>query len=332
MKAIVCKELGPPEKLVWEDVESRPVGPNEVRIAVHAAGVNFPDTLIIQGRYQFKAEPPFTPGGEVAGIVREVGDKVQHVRPGDHAVSVSAWGGYAEETVVPADTVVPISGDLDLTLAAALPMTYGTSIYALRQRAGLKPGETLLVLGAAGGVGLSAVQLGKAMGARVIAAASTDEKLALCRANGADETVNYSDGDLKSKVMALTGGKGADVIYDPVGGELFQQSLSCVNWNGRVLVIGFASGEIPQLSVNRVLLKGCAVVGVFWGAFVAREPRVNAENFEQLMAWLGEGRIRPHVGKTYPMSRAADALNDMMARRVQGKAVLLPDRLMEPRA
>lgn len=325
MKAVICRELGPPEKLVWDEAESRPVGPAEVRLEVHAAGVNFPDTLIIQGKYQFKPQPPFTPGGEVSGIVREVGAKVQHVRAGDHAVSVSAWGGYAQETVVPGDSVVPVPNDLDLTLAAAFPMTYGTTIHALKQRAGLKAGETLLVLGAAGGVGLSAVQVGKAMGAKVIAAASTDEKLELCHANGADETINYSDGDLKSKVKALTGGKGADVIYDPVGGELFQQCLSCVNWNGRILVIGFAAGDIPEIAANRILLKGAAVVGVFWGAFVAREPRVNAENFEQLMSWFGEGRIKPHIGKTYPMARAAEALNDMMGRKVQGKAVLLPD-------
>lgn len=325
MKAVICRELGPPENLAWESTDERPVGASEVRIEVKAAGVNFPDTLIIQGKYQFKPEPPFTPGGEVAGVVREVGDKVKHLRAGDTVVSVSAWGGYAEQTVVPADSVVPVPPDLDMQIAAAFPMTYGTTIHALRQRANLKAGETLLVLGAAGGVGLSAVQVGKAMGARVIAAASTDEKLELCREHGADEVVNYSNGDLKGQVRKLTGGQGADVIYDPVGGELFQQCLSCVNWNGRILVIGFAAGSIPDIASNRILLKGCAVVGVFWGAFVAREPRVNAENFEQLMTWFGEGRIKPHIGKVYPMRNAAEALNDMMNRKVQGKAVLVPD-------
>lgn len=325
MKAIVCKEYGSPDKLVYEEFPSRPIGPAEVRLEVKAAALNFPDTLVIQGKYQFRPEPPFVPGAEVAGIVREVGAKVQHVRPGDAAVSVSVAGGFAEETVVDAATVVPMPADVDFSMAAAFPMAYGTSLHALKQRGKLKSGETLLVLGAAGGVGLAAVQIGKAMGARVIAAASSDDKLAVCKANGADEVLNYSDGDLKGKVKALTGGKGADVIYDPVGGELFDQVMSSVAWNGRVLVIGFAAGDIPKIPANKILLKGCAVVGVFWGAFVAREPRVNAENFEQLFAWLGEGKIKPQVSKAYPMAEAGQAMQDMLDRKVTGKVVLLPE-------
>lgn len=324
MKAIVCKAYGGPENLSYEDFPSRAVGATEVRLEVKAAAVNFPDTLVIQGKYQFRPEPPFVPGAEVAGIVTEVGAKVQHVRPGDAAVSVSVAGGFAEETVVDGGTVVPMPSDVDFSLAAAFPMAYGTSLHALKQRGQLKAGETLLVLGAAGGVGLAAVQIGKAMGAKVIAAASSDEKLAVCKDNGADELINYSDGDLKGKVKALTGGKGADVIYDPVGGAMFDQIMSSVAWNGRVLVIGFAAGDIPQIPANKILLKGCAVVGVFWGAFVAREPRVNAENFEQLFAWMGEGVVKPQVSRSYPMAEAGQALQDMLDRKVTGKVVLLP--------
>lgn len=326
MKAVVCKRLGPPEELVWDEMPDPEPGPGDVLLDVRAAGVNFPDVLIIQGRYQFKAEPPFVPGAEVAGVVRKVGEKVRHLRPGDHAVAVTVHGGFAEQVVVPAHAVVPIPPDLPFDLAAAFPMAYGTSCHALRQRAALAEGETLLVLGAAGGVGLAAVQIGKAMGARVIAAASSPEKLELCRRYGADETIDYSRESLKERVRELTRGQGADVIYDPVGGELFDQALSSVAWNGRILVVGFASGTIPQIPANKVLLKGCAVVGVFWGAFVAREGRVNAENFELLGRWLAEGRIRPHIGGTYPMSQAARALRDMMERRALGKLVLLAEQ------
>lgn len=324
MKAIVCKTFGPPESLVLDEVSARPPGKSEVRIAVKAAGVNFPDTLIIQGKYQLRAEPPFTPGGEVAGTVIEAGEKVKHVRPGDAVAALVPTGAYAEEVVAAGDAVIPLPRGMDLTDAAAFPFVYGTTLHALKQRAGLKAGETLLVLGAAGGVGLAAVQLGKLMGARVIAAASSDDKLALCRQHGADEVVNYATQSLKEAVKKLTQGQGADVIYDPVGGDLAQDCFSCINWNGRYLVIGFAAGKIPEVALNRLLLKGAAAVGVFWGAFVAREPKANWENFQQLFAWYTEGKLKPHVSKSYPLAQAPQALRDMLDRKVTGKIVLVP--------
>jgi NADPH2:quinone reductase len=324
MKAIVCKTFGPPESLVFEEVPSRPIGKGEVRIAIKAAGVNFPDTLIIQGKYQLKAEPPFTPGGEVAGTVLEAGEKVKHVRAGDAVAALLPTGGYAEEAVASGEAVIPLPRGMDLTDAAAFPFVYGTTLHALKQRGQLKAGETLLVLGAAGGVGLAAVQLGKLMGARVIAAASSADKLAICRQHGADELVNYSTESLKESVKKLTKGQGADVIYDPVGGDLAQDCFSCINWNGRYLVIGFAAGKIPEIALNRLLLKGAAAVGVFWGAFVAREPKVNWENFQQLFAWYTEGKLKPHISKTYPLAQAATALRDMLERKVTGKVVLVP--------
>lgn len=322
MKAIVCKEFGPPESLVLEEIDSPALGASAVRIAVHACGVNFPDTLITQGKYQFRAEPPFTPGGEVAGEVIEVGEKVKHVQRGDRVMMVSTHGGFAEEIVLPSMGIWSIPRDMDYVSAAALPMAYGTSLYALKQRGQLKAGETLLVLGAAGGVGLAAVQLGKCMGARVIAAASSDEKLELCKKHGADEVINYSSETLKERVKALTGGQGADVIYDPVGGDLFQECLSAVNWNGRILVIGFASGAIPEAAVNRTLLKSSSIVGVFWGASLMREAQANMENFEQLQEWFAEGRIQPHVSKSYALADAPQALNDMLDRKATGKLVV----------
>ena len=324
MKAIVCKTFGPPESLVVEEVKPRAPGKTEVRIAVKAAGVNFPDTLIIQGKYQLKAEPPFTPGGEVAGEVVEVGEKIKHVRPGDAVAALVPTGGYAEEVIAAGDTVIPLPRGMAMNDAAAFPFVYGTSLHALKQRANLKAGETLLVLGAAGGVGLAAVQLGKLMGARVIAAASSAEKLALCKAHGADEVVNYATESLKEAVKKLTKGQGADVIYDPVGGDLAQDCFSCINWNGRYLVVGFAAGKIPEVALNRLLLKGAAAVGVFWGAFVAREPKANWENFQQLFAWYTEGKLKPHVSATYPLREASRALRDMLERKVTGKVLLLP--------
>ena len=324
MKAIVCKAFGPPESLVLEEVPSRPLGKSEVRIGVKAAGVNFPDTLIIQGKYQLKADPPFTPGAEVAGTVLEAGEKVKNVRAGDPAVALVPTGGYAEEVVASSEMVMPLPRGMDFKDAAGFPMTYGTSYHALRQRASLAPGETLLVLGAAGGVGLAALQLGKLMGARVIAAAGSDDKLAFCKSQGADEVVNYSKESLKESVKKLTRGQGADVIYDPVGGDLAQDCFSCINWNGRYLVVGFAAGKIPEIALNRLLLKGAAAVGVFWGAFVAREPKLNWENFQQLFAWYAEGKLKPHISKSYPLAQAPAALRDMLERKVTGKVVLVP--------
>ncbi|MCI0749178.1 MAG: NADPH:quinone oxidoreductase family protein, partial [Nevskiales bacterium] len=267
---------------------------------------------------------PFTPGAEAAGAVLEVGDKVKHVRVGDAVAAVSPHGAYAEQMVASSEMVIPLPRTMEFSEAAGFPMAYGTTLYALRQRGNLRPGETLLVLGAAGGVGLAAVQIGKLMGARVIAAASSAEKLALCKQQGADEGVDYSRENLKEAVKKLTGGQGADVIYDPVGGELAQECFSCINWNGRYLVIGFAAGKIPEVALNRLLLKGAAAVGVYWGAFVARESKVNWENFQQLFAWHAEGKFKPHVSRTYPLAQAGQALRDMMNRKVTGKIVLIP--------
>lgn len=326
MRAVVCKQFGPPETLVVEEVPSPPVGAGQVRVAVHACGVNFPDTLIIEDKYQFKPPLPFTPGGEVAGEVVEVGEGVSKSRVGDRVIAMVGWGGFAEELVVEETRIMPVPGGMDWVTAAGFTMTYGTSIHALEQRAALAPGETLLVLGAAGGVGLAAVELGHRMGARVIAAASSEEKLALCRRYGAAETVNYSTESLKDRVKELTGGAGADVIYDAVGGDFFDQAIRCINWRGRLLVVGFASGRIPQLPVNLVLLKGCSVVGVFWGAFTFREPETNAANLAKLGKWYESGRIQPHVCATYPLERAPEALRAILARKAQGKIVLTTDR------
>lgn len=324
MKAIVCKVFGPPEALVLEEVASRPIGPGEVRVAVKAAGINFPDTLIIQGKYQMKAEPPFTPGAEVAGTVTEVGAKIQHVKVGDDVAAILPLGGYASEAVAASEAVIRLPKGMSHAQAAGFPLVYGTSMHALKQRGQLKAGETLLVLGAAGGVGLSAVQIGKLMGARVIAAASSPEKLALCREHGADDVIDYSKESLKESVKKLTKGKGADVIYDPVGGDLAQECFSSIAWNGRYLVIGFASGTIPEVAVNRLLLKGASAVGVFWGSFIAREPQVSNENFQQLFAWFSEGKMLPHVSREYPLADAPKAMRDMLERKATGKLILVP--------
>lgn len=322
MKAIVCAELGVPDTLQLQELKSASLKKGEVRVQVRAAGVNFPDTLIIQGLYQYKPEPPFTPGQEIAGEVLEVGEGVAHLRPGDPVMAVMPHGGYADEIVLPAAILLPLPKALSFEEAGAFPLAYGTTIHALEQRAQLKPKETLLVLGAAGGVGLAAVQIGKLMGANVIAAASSDEKLALCKAQGADHVINYSSADLREEVKKLTKGQGADVIYDPVGGDIFDQAVRCVNWAGRILVIGFASGRIPDFPANRALIKSCSLVGVFWGAFAMREPGTNRENFMKLAEWVEAGQLKPIVTATYPLANAADALNDMLGRKVTGKVVL----------
>jgi len=323
MQAVLCKTYGPPESLVIEEVEPLQPGKGQVVLSVKACGVNFPDTLIIQGQYQFKPPMPFSPGGEVAGVVKAVGDGVEGVHIGDRVIASTGWGGFAEEVLTDTTRLVPMPDGVDFPTASAFVMTYGTSYHALKDRANLKPGEKLLVLGAAGGVGLAAIEIGKAMGAHVIAAASTDAKLAICQQHGADELINYSTTDLKQQVKILGGSNGIDVIYDPVGGDYSEAALRGIAWNGRFLVVGFTAGEIPCITLNLALLKGCSIVGVFWGAFVAREPQQNQENLQQLFAWLQEGKIKPHISATYPLHRAADALNDLMQRKVTGKAVLL---------
>ncbi len=323
MKAVLCKKLGPPEDLVVEDIPSLVPQAGQVVVAVKAAGVNFPDTLIIQGKYQFKPEPPFSPGGEVAGVVKVVGEGVTGVKVGDHVIAASTFGGFAEEMLCDADRLVAMPAGMAFEPASAFLLTYGTSYHALKDRANLQPGETMLVLGASGGVGLAAVQLGKAMGARVIAAASSDAKLEVCRQNGADEVINYASDDLRARVKALTSGKGVDVVYDPVGGPYSEMALRDMAWNGRFLVVGFAAGDIPKVPLNLALLKGCAIVGVFWGAFTRNEPEKNRRNNEELLALYMQGKVKPHIHATYPLSRAGEALNEVLYKRVSGKIVLV---------
>ncbi len=322
MKAVLCKAFGPADTLVLEEVASPEPKKNEILIDVHAAAVNFPDTLIIEGKYQFKPPFPFSPGGEAAGVVAAVGEKVSHLKPGDRVMALTGWGSFAEQVAVPSYNVMPIPKGIDFNSAAAFGMTYGTSMHALKQRANLQPGETLLVLGASGGVGLAAVEIGKAMGARVIAAASSEEKLEVAKAAGADALINYSEESLKDRVKELTGGQGADVIYDPVGGDLFDAAVRSINWNGRLLVVGFASGRIPELPVNLALLKGASVVGVFWGSFAQRQPQDNLANFQQLFAWYAEGKLKPLVSQTFPLERASDAINALATRQAVGKVVV----------
>ncbi len=323
MKAVLCKEWGMPAKLVVEDVPSPKPASGQVVVSVKACGVNFPDTLIIQGKYQFKPEMPFSPGGEVAGVVKEVGEGVTRVKPGDRVIAFNTWGGFAEEMLVDADRTTPMPASMDFVRASAFVLTYGTSYHALKDRADIKAGETMLVLGAAGGVGLAAIQLGKAMGARVIAAASSDEKLKVCRDNGADDVINYAAEDLRARVKAITAGKGLDVVYDPVGGPYSEPALRDMAWKGRFLVVGFAAGDIPKVPLNLILLKGCSIVGVFWGAFTRNEPEHNRENNWDLMAMYAAGKIRPHIHAAYPLDRAAEALNEVLNKRVTGKVVLV---------
>ncbi|WP_213662092.1 NADPH:quinone oxidoreductase family protein [Stutzerimonas stutzeri] len=323
MKAVLCKSFGPAENLVVEEVASPTPKPNEILLDVHAASVNFPDTLIIEGKYQFKPPLPFSPGGEAAGVVAAIGAKVSHLKVGDRVMGLTGWGSFAEQVAVPAYNVLPIPAQMDFATAAAFGMTYGTSMHALKQRANLQPGETLLVLGAAGGVGLAAVEIGKAMGARVIAAASSAEKLDVAKQAGADELINYSAESLRDRLKELTGGQGVDVIYDPVGGKLFEEAFRSIAWNGRMLVVGFAAGgDIPALPANLPLLKGAALVGVFWGAFAQRQPQDNAANFEQLFAWHAEGRLRPLISQRFALEQTAAAIAQLGQRKAVGKLVV----------
>lgn len=324
MKAILCKSYGPPEDLVLEEISSPKPGKGQLLLELKACGVNFPDTLIIQGKYQFKPDPPFSPGGDVAGIVKEVGEGVTRYKPGDHVFGVVIYGGFAEEVVIDEKSCFPIPDGMDFVTAASFMLAYGTSFHALKDRAVLKPDETLLVLGAAGGVGLTAVELGKLMGAKVIAAASTDEKLELCKKMGAEHVINYAQEDLKNRVKELTEGKGVDVIYDPVGGDFSEAALRTMAWKGRFLVVGFAAGDIPKIPLNLALLKGCQIVGVFFGDFMLRhEPSEGMKNSMELLKLFLDGKIKPHIHKTYPLQDAPEALIDMMNRRVMGKAVIV---------
>lgn len=324
MKAVLCKAYGAPEDLVLEEVAEPVPGEGEVLVEVRATALNFPDVLMIAGKYQSQPQFPFSPGGEVAGTVLEAGPGVTEFAPGDRVFGGVGFGGFAERVAASAHSLQPLPESMSFAEASGISTTYGTSYYALKQRAALQPGETLLVLGAAGGVGIAAVQLGKAMGARVIAAASSEQKLAVAKDSGADELIDYSDGQLKDKVKELTGGKGADVIYDPVGGALFDQCLRCINWYGRILVIGFAAGDIPKAPINLILLKSCQLVGVFYGAWSARSRDESRANFRDILAFHAAGKIKPVVGRVHPLENYAEALNDLAQRRAIGKIVVTP--------
>jgi NADPH2:quinone reductase len=323
MKAVLCKEYGPAEKLVLEELPPVEPGRGQVVIEVKACGVNFPDTLIIEGKYQFKPEMPFVPGSDVAGIVKKVGEGVTRVKVGDHVLGVLGWGGFAEEVVADEKKLIPIPQKLDFVTVAGFALTYATSYYALKERARLGVGETLLVLGAAGGVGLAAVELGKVMGAKVIAAASRDEKLEVCRRYGADEVINYSTENLRERLKVLTGGRGVDVVYDPVGGAYSEIALRGTAWDGRFLVIGFSNGEIPRIPLNLVLLKGCSIVGVFYGSFAERFPDQNMQLFQQLLTWIEDGTLKPLISERYPLERAGEAIKRIAQRAMIGKAVVV---------
>ncbi len=322
MRAVVCSELGPASRLSLEELPDPVAGPGEVVMDVRAAALNFPDTLVIEGKYQMQPELPFIPGGEAAGVVVAAGEGVSGFPPGTPVMSMGLVGAFAEQWKVPAQSLMPKPGRLTFEEAAAFGLTYGTSYYALKQRANLQPGETLLVLGAAGGVGSSAVEIGKAMGATVIAAASSDEKLAFAAGMGADEGINYAVEDLRSRIKEITGGAGVDVVYDPVGGDLSEPALRSTAWNGRFLVIGFAAGDIPAIPLNLMLLKGVSVVGVFWGSWASRDPGASMENFSELFEMVDEGKLHPRVTDVFPLEDYEAAFDALTGRKARGKVVL----------
>lgn len=322
MKAVLCEAFGPAENLALAEVASPELKPGHVIVDIQSCALNFPDVLMVEGKYQSLPPFPFTPGGEFAGTVSQVAPDVSQWQVGDGVFAACGHGAMAEQISVAASALRAKPQGMSFAKASGISTTYGTSYYALKQRADLQPGETLLVLGAAGGVGLAAVELGKAMGARVIAAASSPEKLEVARQAGADDLIDYSDGELKEKVKALTEGRGADVIYDPVGGPLFDQCMRCINWNGRVLVVGFVGGDIPKVPTNLVLLKNCQVVGVFYGAFSARFPADNEKNFAELIEMFAVGKLHAVVGAEYPLTDYVEALNCLSQRRAVGKIVV----------
>ncbi len=321
MRAILCKELGPADKLVIEDVASPEPGKGQVKIKVKAAGLNFPDTLIIEGKYQIKPELPFSPGGEMAGEVVAVGEGVKRYQPGQRVMGLTGYGAFAEEILAPESNLIPVPDAMDDHTAAAFSMVYGTSYHALKQRANIQPGETLLVLGASGGVGLAAVELGKAMGATVIAAASSADKLAVAKEAGADDLINYAEEDLKDALKQRYP-KGVDVIYDPVGDKFTEAALRNMAWNGRLLIVGFAAGDIPKLPANLALLKGCSIVGVFWGAFTQQEPQANIQNIMELFQLFGQGKIKPRISQVFKFEEYEQALAALTSRTAKGKVVL----------
>jgi NADPH2:quinone reductase len=322
MRAVICKEFGPIEQVVVEEFDLPPPEAGFVRVRVEAAGVNFPDTLMVQGKYQVKPPLPFVPGAELAGVVESVGEGVTEFAPGTRVIGMVGQGAFADVANIRVARLLERPDSMDAVTAAGFSMTYGTSMHALKQRAQLKAGETLLVLGASGGVGLAAVELGKAMGATVIAAASSDEKLAVAKTAGADHLVNYSTSSLKDTVKELTGGKGVDVVYDPVGGDLLEEAVRVTGWEGRVLIVGFASGTIPRVPANLMLLKGSALVGVFYGTFRDKDPAGNRANFAQMFEWFEQGKLKPLVSQTMELERVVDAFTILQGRGAIGKIVL----------
>lgn len=330
MKAIICSAWGAPDSLQLLDMPSPTPGPRQVVVRTRVAAVNYPDALMVAGRYQFRPEFPFSPGGELSGEVIATGAEVKRLKVGDKVVAIAPFGAYAQEIAVDEANTIPLPPGIDdagLELAGSFVLTYGTSLHAIKDRAAAREGETMLVLGAGGGVGLAAVEIGKLLGLRVIAAASSEAKREAAREHGADETLDYTQGDLREQVKALTGGRGVDIVYDPVGGEFTEPALRCVGWGGRLLVVGFAGGAIPKVPINLLLLKGSALVGVFWGEFVKREPELNVANMKQLFAWLAGGQIRPHISRRYRLDEAPAALQAMLDREALGKLVVLPQQV-----
>lgn len=325
MRAMVCTEWGGPDSLTLGELEAKRPGPGQVRVRVRAAGLNFADTLMIAGKYQEKPPFPFSPGLEAAGDVIEVGEGVTQAKEGDRVMVMCGHGGFAEEVVVPEIATFRIPENMTFEAAGAFPVAYGTSHLALRRRADLKPGEILLVHGAAGGVGLTAVEIGKVMGATVIATAGGADKLKIAGEYGADHLIDYKEEDIRERVLEITDKHGADVIYDPVGGDVFDASLRCIAWEGRLLVIGFAAGRIPEAPANRLLLKNCSAVGVFWGAYMRRDPGVVRELFEELLGWYAEGKLKPHVSSTFALEETAAAMKTMLDRKSTGKVVIQVD-------
>jgi NADPH:quinone reductase len=323
MKAVLCKEFGPVENLVLEDIPALSAGSGQVVVTVKACGINFPDGLIVQGKYQTKPPLPFSPGLEVAGIVKEVGEGVTGLKAGQRVIAFPGSGGLAEEVAVDDWLTFPMPDSMSFADGAGFLITYATSHHALKPRGKLQPGETLLVLGAAGGVGLTAVELGKVMGAKVIAAASSDEKLALTKEYGADETINYKTENLRDRLKAITGGKGVDVVYDPVGGELSELGVRSLAWLGRFLVIGFAAGDIPKIPLNLLLLKSSSLVGVYWGAALKADPKAGRADVAELLQWYAEGKLKPCISATFPLEKAADAILAVTNRQTKGKVVVV---------
>jgi len=330
MKALLCEKYGPPESLTYRDIEDPRMDDNLVLVDIYSASVNFPDVLMIEDKYQFKPQLPFAPGGEASGVIMETGKNISDLKKGDRVIVSSGFGAFAEKIAVDRGAITTIPDTMSHDIAAAFLMTYGTSHHALKDRAKIQAGETLFVLGAAGGVGLAAIEIGKAMGAEVIAAASSEEKLSICKDHGADKTLLYSTGKMErdeqkkfsDRIKELTDGKGADVVYDPVGGDYAEPSLRATAWEGRYLVIGFAAGDIPKIPLNLSLLKGCQIVGVFWGAFRGRSPEAHNKNVKELMEMFEKGLLRPHISSTYPLKEGYKAIEDLAHRKAKGKVIV----------